>query len=1580
MTSYFADHLSSSGGDESKKIDSSVAAKLPVQQSVKDIASEMYGQDHLSLSSEEEVQRELAKEMEKANEKRKEPNGEAKNKLSGGDRKRDRSREERSHDGEKSRDGKRDKERSREDKSTDGERALRESRKDRSKEEKSNDSTLRDSRKGRLRENGERSSPSLRDRRVEKSREDKSSEDKKEKAGGSTSTNVSPTSSDVKLGDSSQKADLSYSWAKNKHKNRSKSGPVKLEHNKVQKLQTERDMYGADHLSSSDDAKNKKIEHNHNADHTNAATTTATSTVDAEPPQIKIDAISSSGSSHRSKSKSSISKNVSQKTTSKKSLSTKDSYRANLRGSLARKSNTLRSGPSVTGGMSSKDTASGNLSIASFALFSGILEQYTQLDEEKNWNAELNRLLMLKESKEKYEAIANLVNDFTYTARLYSHLIVSELYMKDKKIPPLGIGGVAGGNKYKVHGILFKFALDGENGMYGSDENAMKVAAHEWRGLNCFFCAQSEDHFTKPKVNLPLMCLVDFRGFRLVAMSVVPISSKTLVYGSDDGGKTVLCDDEFHKLMKKAARVMNIKGHACGAEKTMIYGPTDIEGHRGLDGELYLVDFARTLPAQYRLKEYKDEKSCRHLYEMLRPELVQNYEVPLNPDAFSMFLKYDPDRHQSLVEVTQATNSLLRVQIPSVAKYLNQLAAEKVNIKIQDVKYTLHSFGVNIRFLGMVRKQGLASKVDSLLLNEMVARVLKNTIKNSWRQLMAKIKIPADGPYKAVVLHTVNRIFESGPNRDAFWKSDIKNSLSTKYIYSLTEAELHPDYDLSRHISVKQIFERLKEMLGIRLNPETPISLLATGNFTLVRTDIDSFVDTYREPPILSQALATQLHFTLPTVFGNEVIRLFNMAQEKWKETTYANPTNAKAFMMWGSMLLDCARRSEFRNINIHTYLLREAVEKLHKAISLNGSLNNCYFLLVVCFTEILTTVKFLREESTPEVKGIVTKYMDEGKWNLEWVFKKSKTEYAEKLSKYIATADHNTLFILSSMRILSPTFESVMQSRISTLTEITCTPNASIPIRMFVLFLRKLPLLEKLTLSQTNLNLDFELLSDAIPNCSHLSFVHVDMVDCRFSEHLLRKLRRLNLNSCDTIDDKVIASLVYCHSDLEHLSLSGCTLITKNSISLLASGAMKCMQTLEVGQFVYEPAHTIRHCYSLKSVPFLISFPALVRLDISYTPADDVFLSCISTILTLNYLDIQYCKNITDVGIEHLGKNCGNLQHLFIKESPKLTTRSVEYIMQIKFLKTLHFKSVMCLQGLYALIMELKYLDTLDLSDWLTQKSGEYLMEEAFLKTVPNATLFGSQGGSLKEGKSPRKRPSSLVIVPVNKTREMFNMKTSTNRGPSSSKLPLPVSLQTLVISEIGDRADALMHLNLCGWSMLADQALQVICAQFRLLQTINLSGCIKLTDDALEMLQPLIHLRDLNLSHCLFSNVGIKNLLTYVNTSIEILCLDGCERITDDSLNRISKYVYKLKNLSLVMCQNITLRGVQELLLQMNTYRHDLNVLDLRKNNITEKQTSAMRHTHPDLKIYVDQPNVVVNDSSLLKTLENITFLKPF
>jgi hypothetical protein len=50
-----------------------------------------------------------------------------------------------------------------------------------------------------------------------------------------------------------------------------------------------------------------------------------------------------------------------------------------------------------------------------------------------------------------------------------------------------------------------------------------------------------ECHF--PTLHFPLVVLIDYMGFRLMAMSILPIDRTTLVYGSQDGGKTISSQD-----------------------------------------------------------------------------------------------------------------------------------------------------------------------------------------------------------------------------------------------------------------------------------------------------------------------------------------------------------------------------------------------------------------------------------------------------------------------------------------------------------------------------------------------------------------------------------------------------------------------------------------------------------------------------------------------------------------------------------------------------------------------------------------------------------------------------------------------------------------------------------------------------------------------------------------------------------------------------------------------------------------------------------------------------------------------------
>jgi hypothetical protein len=98
-------------------------------------------------------------------------------------------------------------------------------------------------------------------------------------------------------------------------------------------------------------------------------------------------------------------------------------------------------------------------------------------------------------------------------------------------IKPCDLGGVHGGIKYLAHGILFKVALaDSPNDLFsGSDANAAKAAGQELKSLVTIFNACQTDERLK-EVRVPLMCLIDYRGFRVVAISVLPITRGIIVY------------------------------------------------------------------------------------------------------------------------------------------------------------------------------------------------------------------------------------------------------------------------------------------------------------------------------------------------------------------------------------------------------------------------------------------------------------------------------------------------------------------------------------------------------------------------------------------------------------------------------------------------------------------------------------------------------------------------------------------------------------------------------------------------------------------------------------------------------------------------------------------------------------------------------------------------------------------------------------------------------------------------------------------------------------------------------------------
>jgi len=84
-------------------------------------------------------------------------------------------------------------------------------------------------------------------------------------------------------------------------------------------------------------------------------------------------------------------------------------------------------------------------------------------------------------------------------------------------------------------------------------------------------------------------------GYRLIAMSMLPINKYTLVYGSADGGFSVFNHAKAAKKMKRCAQQLNLKesGWLSGGTPTScrsLCAAVDIEVHRS-NNSFYLLDF-----------------------------------------------------------------------------------------------------------------------------------------------------------------------------------------------------------------------------------------------------------------------------------------------------------------------------------------------------------------------------------------------------------------------------------------------------------------------------------------------------------------------------------------------------------------------------------------------------------------------------------------------------------------------------------------------------------------------------------------------------------------------------------------------------------------------------------------------------------------------------------------------------------------------------------------------------------------------------------------------------------------------------
>jgi len=165
-----------------------------------------------------------------------------------------------------------------------------------------------------------------------------------------------------------------------------------------------------------------------------------------------------------------------------------------------------------------------------------------------SWNEHFQLLLerpitTAEEAVDRCEKISLLSKKLAHEAiPIVENLVEQREMSPDNKKYKINTCGFAGGEKYNKDQMFLKFAThkvtvkrqDGTTTpLYNDYAHAAKVAGHELKGVSAILSCNI------PNLHVPLMCAITLKGYRAVAMTMLPIDDQTLVFGSDNAAGTI---------------------------------------------------------------------------------------------------------------------------------------------------------------------------------------------------------------------------------------------------------------------------------------------------------------------------------------------------------------------------------------------------------------------------------------------------------------------------------------------------------------------------------------------------------------------------------------------------------------------------------------------------------------------------------------------------------------------------------------------------------------------------------------------------------------------------------------------------------------------------------------------------------------------------------------------------------------------------------------------------------------------------------------------------------------------------------
>jgi tetratricopeptide (TPR) repeat protein len=325
-----------------------------------------------------------------------------------------------------------------------------------------------------------------------------------------------------------------------------------------------------------------------------------------------------------------------------------------------------------------------------------------------------------------------LLGSFRVKTQAAARLIVDELHLPldQRQLQPLATDPQP---LYLYQHVFYHLAWSQEG------QDGGKLLGHEFRAADTvadalFLLARRE----QVTLRVPLTCVVDYKGFRVLAVACAPVDGdRTLVHGPTQEGVYQTCVS-LYKQLTLLAQVLNLKEHKFEWNQRMEPAYVHLSaflqlhatrGYRDLDSFLrdtageetantsdlhYLLRLADLLPV--------DAAQDLDFSKRIRPEFLCEYDLPLSADGFVN----DNTGQSQDNDLLQAAKILRGSQIERLVAQLDSL--ELFPVDSRSFTEALHSFGVNMRLLGLVAEYTEMPHVRELAVTEALARTIKRLL------------------------------------------------------------------------------------------------------------------------------------------------------------------------------------------------------------------------------------------------------------------------------------------------------------------------------------------------------------------------------------------------------------------------------------------------------------------------------------------------------------------------------------------------------------------------------------------------------------------------------------------------------------------------------------------------------------------------------------------------------------------------------------------------------------------------------------------------------------------------------------